>query len=209
MNPFHRLHNLRMENDQAGYAMAELKPRFDQLAGRHENGTAPRAVSAFNLFQTPPELAARMVALLDLKPGCRVLEPSAGLGRLLDALTPLPAETVAVEIATQCAQELYRQDRDRTIIKQRDFLTVTPDKIGLFDCVIMNPPFHLRADIKHIRHACNFVKTGGKLVALCLDTHHRREAFAHADQWIDIDAGMFGKDGTNVKTAIVVMEKSL
>ena len=56
------------------------------LARRHEEGTAPKAVSAWQLFPTPPEIAAQMVTLAGIEPGHRVLEPSAGTGRLLDAI---------------------------------------------------------------------------------------------------------------------------
>lgn len=201
---FDRLHALREENEDASAFMAAMRPRFDRLAQRHENGMAPRAVSAFNLFQTPAELAARLVALLQLPPGARVLEPSAGLGRILDALQPLaPAEVVAVEVAPQCAGELFRQDRAGVTIKQRDFLACAMAELGLFDAVAMNPPFHMRADIRHILHALKFLKLGGKLAALCLDTPHRSNALRHiADTWEEVPAGVFGKEGTSVRTVL-------
>jgi predicted RNA methylase len=208
MSGFHRLHGLRMENDAAGYAMDEMRPRFERIGSRHENGTAPRAVTAFQLFQTPSDLAARLVALLELEPGARVLEPSAGLGRLLDALAPCqPREVVAVELAASCAGELFRQDRPGVSIKQRDFLTVTAAELGTFDAVAMNPPFHIRADIRHIEHALTFLKPGGKLAALCMDTQHRRDAFkARASVWIDLGPETFASTGTKVSTALCLFE---
>lgn len=209
MNPIHRLHNLRMENTEAGYAMAEMRPRFDRMANRHENGTAPRAVSAFNLFQTPPELAARMVALLGENVRGHVLEPSAGLGRILDALKPYsPLSVTAVEIAAQCASELFRQQRENVVLLQRDFLAMTPQDFGLFDAAAMNPPFHLRADIRHIQHALTFLKPSGTLVALCLDTPHREKALKPlSTTWEQVKAGTFGKEGTNVPTVMLTIAK--
>lgn len=201
---FNRLQALRMDNDAAGYAMEEFRPRFARLAGRHENGTAPRAVSAFQLFQTPTDLAAQLVGALGLRPGARVLEPSAGLGRILDALRPYrPAEVVAIEVAAALAGELYRQERAAVTIKQRDFLACSPDELGLFDAVAMNPPFHLRADIRHILHARQFLKPGGTLAALCFDTAHRSKALRHlAATWQEIPSGTFGKEGTSVATVL-------
>lgn len=205
---FNRLHALRMDNDSARYAQEELKPRFDRLAGRHENGTAPRAVSAFQLFQTPPSLALRLVAAAGVKLGGRVLEPSAGLGRILDALKPIAGEVVAVEMAANIAGELYKQDREAVKIVQRDFLTVTRSELGLFDAVAMNPPFHLRADIRHIMHAMEFLTDGGTLAALCLNTKHREEALKPlATTWEEIPAGTFGKEGTQVSTILLTIKK--
>lgn len=192
-----------MRNDATGYEMEEQRPRFEALANRHENGPAPRAVSAYELFQTPPELAARLVALLG-KPS-RTLEPSAGLGRLLDHLA---CECVAVEVAPQCAGELFRQNRTGVTIKQRDFLSCSPDELGLFDAVAMNPPFHLRSDIAHIRHALTFLAPGGTLAALCLDTHHRETALHPlCSTWEKIPANAFRSEGTSVATVLLTIRK--
>lgn len=203
MNPIHRLQNLRMENDAAGYAMEELRPRFQALAQRHESGNAPRAVSAYQLFQTPATVASQMVALLTLKGGERILEPSAGLGRLLDALPSNRGEVVAVESAAACTGELFRQNREGVRIMQRDFLTLEPQEIGYFNVVVMNPPFHMRADIRHIEHARNFLMPGGCLVAICMNTHHRTTRLKpDAVEWIELPAETFAKEGTHVSTVI-------
>lgn len=204
MNAFHRLHALRMENDAARYAMEEMRPRFDRMRDRHENGTAPRAVSAFNLFQTPPDLAKRAASLLRVGARCRILEPSAGLGRLLDAAKFLEPVVVAVELAPVLCAELYVQDRPGVTLKQGDFLEMDPSALGLFDAVLMNPPFHMRADIRHIQHALKFLRPGGQLVALCMDTHHRAAAFqSMADTWINIPAGEFKTEGTGVACVLM------
>lgn len=205
MNAIHRLHTLRMENDAAGFAMDELRPRFDRMANRHENGTAPRAVAAYQLFQTPPELAVRMVASINVRSGQRVLEPSAGLGRLLDAL-PQGCDAVAIEMASQCAGELFRQERAGVRILQRDFLTVQPAELGLFDAVTMNPPFRRGADVLHIMHARDFLRNNGRLAALCLDTSQRETVLRPlAATWEKIEAGTFGKEGTRVPTVLLTM----
>lgn len=205
---FNRLHSLRMENDAAKYRQQELAPRFAALAARKENGTAPRAVSAFQLFQTPPELAVRLVGSLDLHRNLRVLEPSAGLGRILDAIAKTSAwDVTAVEMAAPCAAELFRQERPEVRLLQRDFLTCTVAELGLFDAVAMNPPFHMRADIRHILHARQFLKPGGKLAALCFDTASRAKALRHLSAtWEPLPAGLFAKEGTSVATVLLTME---
>jgi len=198
-----RLLSLRAEHGLAAQAMAATAPRFQRIAQRHENGTAPRAVSSFQLFQTPASLAARMVTLAGDRASLCVLEPSAGLGRILDALAPCqPAEVVAVELAQPCADELRRREGLRVV--QRDFLTVTPAELGQFDCIVMNPPLHMRADTRHILHALKFLLPGGVLVALCMDTQHREKAMRPlAATWEQIPAGAFKESNTNVPTVML------
>lgn len=202
---FARLTDLKLENDGHAALMASMRPRFERMANRHENGTAPRAVAAFQLFQTPPEIARRLVAALKLQHGETVLEPSAGLGRILDALPDNLREVVAVEVDAALAGELFRQARERVTLLQRDFLTMQPGA-QLFDAVAMNPPFHMRADIRHILHARRFLRPGGRLAALCLDTSHRTAALKpHAETWEPLPAGTFAKEGTRVPTVLLTI----
>jgi SAM-dependent methyltransferase len=198
-----RLRSLQIDNVLAGATLDALRPRFSTMRDRADNGTAPRAVSAFQLFQTPQAVAARLVGLLGLSRQHRVLEPSAGLGRIMDEIKPTACDVTAVEMDATLAGELYRQDRPGVKIMQRDFMACDHAELGLFDAVAMNPPFHMRADIRHIRHALTFLKPGGTLAALCMDTHHRRAAFEQlAATWEPLPAGTFSKEGTSVPTIL-------
>ena len=211
LSPFHRLQKLRMENDEAKYRMEAMRPRFDTIANRHTNGTAPQAISAFQLFQTPIETAQSLVALLYLKGGEKILEPSAGLGRIIDALLPHnPSHITAIEISPACAGELYRKNYPNFTLKVTDFLSVQPPTPEhLFDAVAMNPPFKNNADIKHILHALRFLKPNGTLSAICLDTHHRKTAFEHmATTWEPLPRGTFKEEGTNVPTVLLSIKKA-
>ncbi len=199
-----RLEALQIETVLAGATLAGLRPRFERLANRHENGTAPRAVSAFQLFQTPAENARRLVEVADVREGMRVLEPSAGLGRILDELPT--CEVVAVEMAAACAGELFRQQRAGVALLQRDFLTCRPEELGTFDRVVMNPPFHLRSDIRHIEHARKFLRPGGVLAAICFDTEHRRKALQPlAATWERLPPDTFAKEGTHVAAVMLTI----
>lgn len=208
-----RLRALKAENDLAGVVMGAEAARFAALASRHTDGTAPRAVSSFNLFQTPPAIAERMAeALPALGAGARILEPSAGLGRLYRAARAKfnEAGIVLVENASQCCAELYTMTEHdaRATLKQADFLTLTPaDTGGLFDAVIMNPPFKQGRDIKHIRHALDFLRPGGRLVAICAAGPRQRAALAPLGEWLDLPAGSFRSEGTGVDAALMVIEK--
>jgi len=205
MNALTRLQNLRLETQEAGARMDEMRGRFTVLAERHENGTAPQAVAAHQLFQTPEPIAKRLVSLLGaFPPFCRVLEPSAGLGHILRAF---PADFdggfVAVETDAALCGCLFRMDLPRTRIMQRDFLTVEPSETGLFDCVAMNPPFTMRSDIRHVQHAIRFLKPGGVLAGICMAGPARESALRPmAETWEPLPAGTFRSTGTNVDTIL-------
>lgn len=119
-------------------------------------------------------------------------------------LQALPGEAGAVEMAAECARELFTQERAGVKLMQRDFLTIAPDEIGLFDAVIMNPPFTMRSDIRHVLRALQFLRPNGTLTALVMDTSHREKALRHLSAtWEKIPAGAFKTEGTNVPTVML------
>ncbi len=210
---FNRLHVLRMENDAAKYAMDEIRPRFDTMKNRKENGTAPRAVVVHQLFQTPKIIAEMMVAKLRVEePGARILEPSAGLGRLLDELKHLePSEVVAVEIAQDCCRELFHQTRKSVTLMQRDFLAVDPEEVGAFDAVCMNPPFTMGSDVRHIQHAYKFLEPGGRLVSLCMDGVKQNKLLkpwveALGGSWERLPGRSFKESGTGIDVVMLAVD---
>lgn len=186
------------------------RERFRRLS---QESAAPRVVSSFNLFQTPPDVAARLVALAGDGRGLgRVLEPSAGLGRIYAAVRAAEraAPVVLVDVSAECAGELYRatEGDEAASLIVGDFLTLGVDRLGRFDSVIMNPPFKMGTDIKHIRHAAGLLQPGGRLVSVCAAGPKQRRAFAGAAgvRWIDLPAGTFKGEGTDVAAAIVVIQ---
>ena len=183
--------------------MITERERFTRLARKD---SAPRVVSSFNLFQTPPELASRVVRLCGILTG-RVLEPSAGLGRLYKAIRNRNADVAVtlVEQSAECCGELYRQMEDdaATTLVQGDFLAMNAERLGLFDRIVMNPPFKMGRDIKHIVHAAGLLKPGGRLVAICAAGPRQRKRFPDLQE---LSAGSFKGEGTNVNAGIVVLE---
>lgn len=211
-----RLKALLAENFEAGEQMATEAARFASLAARHETGTAPRAVSAFNLFQTPADVARAMVQRVahKLGSGARVLEPSAGLGRIYSALRSecMDSRAVLVEQSPECFRELYHltDEDDRATLKQADFLEVCADDLGGgFDAVVMNPPFKQGRDIKHILHAFDMLKPGGVLVALCYNGKRQNAKLNKplTDSWDVLPKGTFKSEGTAASAAMLTMSK--
>jgi len=204
-----RLLHLRDQNDAAGEAMSRERDRFARIAGEEPT----RAISSFNLFQTPEDIAADMAATLAglIPAGGRVLEPSAGLGRLCRSarrhgLGPI----VMVESSPECCAELYRQSEQTGYrLVQADFLACDAGRLGgLFDGVIMNPPFKQGRDIKHIRHAFAMLKPGGVLISLCFNgVRQNKHLRPIVDTWQELPAGSFKAEGTAAGVALLTWTK--
>lgn len=100
----------------------------------------------FDLFETPESLAVQMCEIAGITQGSEVLEPSAGPGRIVKAATDLGGVVTAVEIQPGlCKHKCY--------VIESDFMKLTSGSTGLFDAVVMNPPFSNGRDGFHIRHA--------------------------------------------------------
>lgn len=181
---------------------------FDAMRGQLRQGV--QIVSADQLFPTPASLADRMVKLAELAPGMRVLDPEAGTGAILSAVRRDGGNTVAcvgVEINSKLAGHLQASPIDAEI-KNRDFMGCG-DELGLFDAILMNPPFSQAQDIDHILHAKKFLKPGGILVAICGDGSRQREVLRpmieqNRGSWEQLPSGTFQISGTMVCTMLMV-----
>ena len=168
-----------------------------------------QVVTAPQLFPTPRDLAARMVEMAGIWPADRVLEPSAGTGNILaEIYKKAEKNIVAVEINSRLGVML---EGKAAAIIHGDFLECSPEFLGLFDKILMNPPFENADDIKHIEHARKFLKPGGRLVAICANGPRQREklmplAEESGGVWEDLPRGTFSNAGTEVNTALLVIE---
>jgi phospholipid N-methyltransferase len=163
------------------------------------------------LFPTPNELAQEVADLADIQPGDRVLEPSAGTGMLLGALSgrmfghnPECGQVTAVEINKGLADRL-QSEYPLTRVIWGDFLEVS---LGSFNKIVMNPPFENGADIKHIKRAYEVLMPGGRIVAICANGPRQQAQLKPlATEWRDLPADTFRQAGTGVNTALLVIEK--
>lgn len=175
----------------------------------------------YNFFPTPPDVARQMATLCGILAGKRVLEPSAGSGNIVRAIfnNATGAECVRVvaveidpvrfaELEAQRLKTVYAKE-ENFAIHQKDFLLCETADLGLFDAIIMNPPFEnggRNADIKHIRHALQFRKTGGMLVAICANGPRQNEELRpSADFWEELPAGTFKESGTGVNAVLMAI----
>lgn len=169
----------------------------------------------FEFFETPQEVANRMIDMVEIPSGSRILEPSAGHGAIAD---------VARALCPDCTIEVVEiLDENRNILKEKGYKLVGKNFLKLkkrkpYDFILMNPPFSGQKDIDHIRHAWKFLKPGGTLVSVMAPSvrfrsNKKTETFR---QWAssqpgffieDLPSGSFTGSGTGVGAVILHLEK--
>lgn len=134
-------------------------------------------------------------------PERRVLEPSCGDGRILDALRDFGCRALGIEYHAGRAAEARAKGHN---VVSANFLEQVPSPD--FDRVVMNPPFYGRHYVKHVRHALKFLKPGGTLVSILPATAH----YDHGElegEWRDLPVGSFSDAGTNVPTGMLRIQR--
>ena len=176
-----------------------------------------------DFFPTPVDLARRLCDAAGIKPGMRVLEPSAGEGAIALEIAKRGASVTAIEIdllrAERCAAALNafagRPGQILTTITG-DFMqrrSIMP--LASFDAVVMNPPFSKRRDIAHVREAFEYLMPGGVLAAVMSGGIDFREdattraflAWLGMAEITPLPAGTFKSAGTMVHAVTVVARK--
>lgn len=167
------------------------------------------------LFETPSELSNRMAEMLDISPSDRILEPEAGKGSLIRACEN-SNEITAIEINYQLCNYLRASYPEAKVICD-DFLKLSPEALGEYDKILMNPPFADSQDIEHITHAFKILKKGGVLVAIACEgpffrqdkksTSFRDFLKSQNAEVIQLPEGSFKESGTMVRTRLIKIEK--
>lgn len=166
----------------------------------------------FQFFETPSELADKIVGLAEINENDTILEPSAGRGAIVSAIHKvLPNKTVDVfEL-----MEINRSFLNKTNINLigDDFLTCNKK----YDKIIANPPFSKNQDIDHIYKMHEQLNDGGRIVTIASNhwktCNNKKESFFR--KWLDennveiinINAGTFKESGTMVSSCIIIINK--
>jgi predicted RNA methylase len=206
------------------HALRELLPHVVAPAQPDPIVEAERALIGVKIpgfFPTPADVVAKMLDHAQIEPGMRAMEPSAGKGNIVGALLDAGAKVIAVECAYTLSTILRKKYAGHIVIAEEDFLKIpvvrwqaTP-----IDRVVMNPPFENGQDMAHVQHAYQFLRDGGRLVAIMsAGTFFRDDAKTQAFRtWLDevggevvedLPAGTFYHEaGTNVETKMVLICK--
>ena len=215
---------------QGPAAMLDMLRRLAALEPSHTRRSEEQV--RLQQFSTPLPLAYAAVQAAMIRPGDRVLEPSAGTGFL--------AVMAHCALQDTAAHKLYLNELapTRAGLLEKLFPGVSVDRHnaeniadylpGLVPSVVlMNPPFsaspgvdrrRLDADLRHIHSACSMLPPGGRLVAI---TSHScvpgNAAWESAFRYMDppaqavfsmaIDGRSYARHGTSFDTRLTVLDR--
>lgn len=175
------------------------------LPDAEEENVKPSASTAVSkdlqYYPTPQEVINKMISWINIKEDSKVLEPSCGDGRILDALKEINCTATGIEYHPQRANEA--RNKGHSVICA-NFLEEPPQAI--YDIVIMNPPFYGKHYVKHVNHALKFLKDGGQLISV-LPASARYDHHILKGRWSDLPVGSFSSSGTNIPTCLLFINK--
>jgi len=165
-------------------------------------------------FPTPEDLASKIVEEAEIVEGCTVLEPSAGLGHIAQAIREAHPDSKLTVI------EQYNSLAE--VLEAKGFNTINDDFLShseKYDRIVMNPPFENLQDIDHVMHAFSLLNDGGRLVAIMAGNKDGERAkiqdfrnFVESNGYMyknDPDAFLSAFRSTGVQTITVVLNKQI
>lgn len=165
-------------------------------------------------FPTPKAIVEKMLDEADIKPGEKVLEPSAGKGNIADAIRESYPDNALDVVEWNASLNELLSEKGHNVVGV-DFLQHS----GEYDKIIMNPPFEKGQDIDHIRHAYSLLKDGGRVVCVMSEGPFYRNDKKATEfrEWLDSLGGVSEKlpegafknaeRSTGVNTRLVVIDK--
>lgn len=163
-------------------------------------------------YPTPNKVAKRVVELAEIKKGQSVLEPSAGLGNLLDCID-VPCDILAVEPIVNNVVTLKHKGYPTEMTTFEEIY----DSLPTFNRIIMNPPFSGQRDVKHVMMAYKKLKRHGVLVAIISEnalwyktqlSKDFKRFLERTHAYIEeVASNSFEESGTSIETVIVKFVK--
>jgi predicted RNA methylase len=168
---------------------------------------------ALDQFSTPPALAAIAVAAAQVRPGDKVLEPSAGTGLLAVVAEACGAALELNEISGHRAALIdgLFASASRTRHDAAHLADILPSS-GSFHAVVANPPFSCLRE--HLEAAISCLAEGGRLAAIvparAFEDRQLLSALGRRGRIVALLAlpeRAYAKHGTSVETGVLVLDR--
>lgn len=150
-------------------------------------------------YWTEENLLWKTRILADIQPEDLILEPSAGIGHLVEGIDPAQVRCIEINSTFQ------------SVLKLRGFEVIGGDflefKGGKYDKIIMNPPFSGGRAEAHVKKAAEHVKLDGRIVAILpasLKDKHLVDGFTH--EYSEVIPGAFEDSGTKVNVVLLRLD---
>jgi hypothetical protein len=152
-------------------------------------------------YPTPVDVVESVLYNIHILKGSKILEPSCGCGRFMDAIKQRGGDVFGIEYDSRRAEECRKKGHK---VLTANFLETVPT--GDYDRVIMNPPFYGKHYAKHVEHALKFLKKDGILTAILPASARYDHGLIHADRWDDLPVGSFRESGTNINITVLTLK---
>ena len=183
------------------FANQKLKGKRDQREG-------------IDYFPTPEPLGLKMVEWANVKPGEKILEPSAGHGAIARYFPESTARTLVEPSNELASRAALTSPGARVVMSRFEDL----DIVNKYDAIVMNPPFGTggKTAIDHIEKAAKHLRNGGRIVALIPRggmADKRFEKFYDEVEGLYLVGNIllpsvtFERAGTSVAARVVILEK--
>ena len=204
--------------DYYGEVIPDAAPKDEDPATFTSRSNLPAKNLQF--YHTPNAAAAQVIDYLTSREPLNILEPSASKGHLVRPLLAKGHTVTAIEIHADRVAALRECEGPRCAVIEGNFLNQPARPV--FDAVVMNPPFYKTHWLDHLRHAYEFLKPDGQLIAILPASAQVAETTAHVRfrRWAekmngggrfamftDLPAGSFAEAGTNINTVVFRIRK--
>ncbi|QYJ00767.1 DUF4942 domain-containing protein [Thalassovita mediterranea] len=203
-------------NQELAAYYGEVIPDAAERGEELKPGTA--LAKDLQFYPTPDEVIMNLLRDHDFR-DLRVLEPSAGEGAIVRELhAHRAAQITAVEVDASRAARIPSLSGVEII--RANFLDLKPR--AEFDWVIMNPPFYGTHWMDHVLRAFDWLKPGGRLIAILPATaeigesakHQKFRAWAEKNaprferMFSDLPPESFKASGTRIQTVALRLTRS-
>lgn len=204
--------------DQRGSnTISEFEKAKSYYYAQQKNSKSRDQREGVDYFATPEPVGLKMVEWAGIKPGDKVLEPSAGHGAIA-RFFPERTEVTMVEPSLNLSQRAALANGGARIVNQRfeDF-----NRTNKYDAIVMNPPYGMggKTAYEHLEKATQHLREGGRIVALLPrgGLADRRlvdfmpmaeENGIHLVADIAMPSVTFERAGTKVNSRVLVLEKN-